>query len=76
MEHQRIVNMAAESGFSKIYLIGKNFAGTEIGDDRVSSFSTFEEFTTAFPKHHRDPGVTYLIKASRGMALERVLDYL
>ena len=76
MEHQRIVNMAAESGFSKIFLIGKNFAGTEIGDDRVSSFSTFEEFTTAFPKHHRDPGATYLIKASRGMALERVLDYL
>jgi UDP-N-acetylmuramoyl-tripeptide--D-alanyl-D-alanine ligase len=74
-EHQQIAEQAIRSGFSKIYLIGENFAKTSIVDDRVLRFSSFEDFSADF-QGQTHTATTFLIKASRGMALERVMEYL
>ena len=51
------------------------FADTQISGKELFLCKSFEEFTELF-KQHSFKETTFLIKASRGMALERVLDYL
>lgn len=71
-EHQHIVDQLEKLGFKKVYLIGENFYTTQ-GD--YMKFKNFEEFKSAFPKIQKENhSQSYLIKGSRGMALERTLD--
>ncbi|OIQ37947.1 MAG: UDP-N-acetylmuramoyl-tripeptide--D-alanyl-D-alanine ligase [Bacteroidetes bacterium MedPE-SWsnd-G1] len=72
-EHQSISDLAEFLKFDEVYLIGENFSGVKTR--KASKFESFSEFInnidfTTF-KHS-----TILIKGSRGMALERVLDFL
>ncbi len=75
IEHQKIAELALELHIDTIYLIGENFYKTTINDAKVKRYKTFEDFKNIFatinPKN-----TTILIKASRGMALERVLKLL
>ena len=73
VEHQKIVDLVASSTIDKVYLIGDNFYTTTINSVKVKKFKTFANFKAEFvmPKE-----ATLLIKASRGMALERVLEIL
>ena len=74
-EHKIIVDSVANQNQSACYLIGKVFYENRISKDNIYFFETFEAFaeylkTTAFNEN------TILIKGSRGMALERTLDYI
>jgi len=74
-EHQNIVDYIERSCFNKAYLIGKNFFKTKVTSDKIGKFRTFEalqnELKKVNPTHSQ-----ILIKASRGMALERILDII
>lgn len=73
-EHQQLVNKLENSNLDKIYLIGANFYKTTT-ENQIQKFKTFEDFTSSFnPAEIKDAVV--LIKGSRGMALERVLDLI
>lgn len=73
-EHQNIVDQLIEHGFEKVYLIGQNFYNTQ---GEYLKFRNFEEFKNVFSKTPQDKqSKLYLIKGSRGMALERTLDLL
>src|SRR5690606_16524920 len=71
-EHQNIVDQLMEHGFEKVYLIGQNFYNT---DNDYFKFKNFEEFKEVFSntRKGKHPEL-YLIKGSRGMALERTLE--
>ena len=72
-EHQAMADLAASLGIESLYLVGKAFSGTRT---QGRTFETFEELAHRLKAEPIEGPATILIKASRGMALERVLDYL
>ena len=74
-EHQNIVDLASTMLLDKIILIGKNFYNTKIVSPKVQVFESFDDFKNNF-NHSQIEFATILIKGSRGMALERVLELL
>lgn len=72
-EHQKIADLATSFNFSKVYLIGKAFSTTHVKNAFI--YDSFEDFKTS-NKHLNIENNTILIKGSRGMALERILDLL
>ncbi|GAB4157895.1 MAG: UDP-N-acetylmuramoyl-tripeptide--D-alanyl-D-alanine ligase [Winogradskyella sp.] len=73
-EHQTIVDFAEENFKDNIYLIGENFYQTTI-KTTTGKFKTFEDLKLAL-KNLDLNDATVLIKGSRGMALERLLEYI
>lgn len=71
-EHQAVANLAERLSFENRYFVGENFYGTHT---KGKTFSSFEHFSTFLREHPLKDGAV-LIKGSRGMALERVLDLL
>lgn len=72
-EHQEIADLVATMNFKKVYLIGETFFKTKT--ENAVKFKSFEDFKNAKPNLTFDhSGI--LIKASRGMALERILDFV
>lgn len=71
-EHQVIADLVRELGFESAYLVGENFFGTQTP---LPKYRTFEDLKAHLSSHPLSKG-TLLIKGSRGMALERVLDLL
>jgi len=72
-EHEKIANLATSCNFSKVFLIGKAFSTTSVKNAYVSeSFESFKNSTN----YSNINNATILIKGSRGMALERLLDLL
>ena len=69
-EHQAIADLADSLAFERIFLVGKNFHAV------ASSHTTFEDFDRLKSFLSKDPlqGKTILIKGSRGMKLERVVE--
>ncbi len=74
-EHQNIVNYLEQNPFGKAYLIGEHFARTETEGTDIARFATFENLAE-FLKSNVPKNSAILIKASRGMALERILDLI
>jgi len=74
-EHQFIADQLDNIDPEKAYLIGEGFYKTTTSSKRIQQFKTFENFKETFIKTDIQNS-TILIKASRGMALERVLDLL
>lgn len=72
-EHQAMADLAEQQGLDEVYLVGREFARTRPGAPRFESFEALADFLKAHPI--QGPA-TVLIKASRGMALERVLEFL
>ena len=70
-EHQKIVDLATSYNFEKVYLIGKAFSTTNVKNAFV--YDSFEVFKTS-NKQFQINNTTVLIKGSRGMALERLLN--
>ena len=72
-EHLAIAKLAASKSFEGLYLVGSNFFKTEVD---AKHFKTFEEFADFIKNNPVTGTCSVLIKGSRGMALERTLDYL
>ncbi|MCK0180285.1 UDP-N-acetylmuramoyl-tripeptide--D-alanyl-D-alanine ligase [Flavobacteriaceae bacterium S0862] len=74
-EHQYIADLASTMPFNHLILIGDNFNKTKIVSPKVSVFKSFQDFKNNFNFSQLDKA-NILIKGSRGMALERVLEML
>ena len=74
-EHKAIAKQIKEKGFTKVYLCGSLFANAVGEAPFVKHFTTRDELIFAIKK---DPisSSTILLKASRGMGLEKVVDVL
>lgn len=73
IEHQSIADLANQIGISEVYLIGENFNGVNTS---LKTFKSFEAVADYLKKHPLEGKGDLLIKGSRGMALERLLDYI
>ncbi|MCM8567759.1 UDP-N-acetylmuramoyl-tripeptide--D-alanyl-D-alanine ligase [Gramella jeungdoensis] len=72
-EHQVIANFIENSDFSETYLLGENFRNTNTSSDFIFKFKSME----SLKEHLQDSDFQncyFLVKGSRGMALERALD--
>jgi UDP-N-acetylmuramoyl-tripeptide--D-alanyl-D-alanine ligase len=74
-EHKSIVTMLCNEEKVKCYFIGKAFYDKRIDKDNYSFYDTFDSFAS-YLKETKIGNSTILIKGSRGMALERTLDFL
>ena len=74
-EHQQLVEDYEISPVHKVFLIGSNFSKTESTSQKIKKFETFEDFHKWFQPSEFNSG-TILIKGSRGMALERVMELI
>lgn len=74
-EHKLIVDSLLHQDKSKCYLIGKFFYGHKVVAETVEFFETFDSFVV-YLKTIQFNENTILIKGSRGMALERTLEYI
>ncbi len=74
-EHQAIVDMLNKLSIKNIYLIGENFYNCSTSNKDIFLFKSFQDFEKYFSKLNIS-NATLLIKASRSMALERVLKLL
>lgn len=71
-EHQYIADLAAASNFDAVNLIGENFFKTQTP---LLKFRTFDDLSKHL-KNNIPNNSTILIKGSRGMALERILEII
>ena len=71
LEHQKIAETAMNCGFKEVHLIGKAFSTTSVKNAFI--YDSFESFKNSKEKL-TFTDATILIKGSRGMALERILD--
>jgi len=73
-EHQAIANYASSLNINKIILVGENFNKiTSTSSEKISIFNSFSELKNNFSPIKN---ATLLIKGSRGMALERLLEFI
>jgi UDP-N-acetylmuramoyl-tripeptide--D-alanyl-D-alanine ligase len=75
LEHQNVANLVQKLDLKKAYLIGTTFSKIALKNSDIEQFDSFEEFKNNFD-NAACKEATVLIKASRGMALERVVDLL
>ncbi|WP_298488895.1 UDP-N-acetylmuramoyl-tripeptide--D-alanyl-D-alanine ligase [uncultured Maribacter sp.] len=72
-EHQNIADLAQKLNFNSVYLIGENFNRTKTN---LQKFNSFESLKLYLKENNLPENSTILIKGSRGMALERILDII
>ena len=72
-EHQNIVNLLSFLDIDKVILVGENFYSTNTDNSNLEKYKSFEDFKNNY-KTIKDSAL--LIKGSRGMALERVLELI
>lgn len=73
-EHQQLVERLQNGSVDNVYLIGEAFYDTKT-NSKIKKFRTFEDFTAGYPAGKIEAGII-LIKGSRGMALERALEFI
>jgi len=71
-EHQNILNLAQKLGFNEIITVGKNFK--EINSSAISFENTSE--LIEYLKLHNIESENILLKGSRGVALEKSIDFI
>lgn len=74
-EHQQIVNFIEENSLAETFLIGQNFFKTTTNNSNIRKFKRFEDLKNQLQKSPIT-NKFMLIKGSRGMALERILELL
>ena len=72
-EHAQIVDQSQQIELDNLVLIGENFSEVKTNSENTLQFQNFDDFKNNFDLQ-KIKNTTILIKASRGMALERVLD--
>ncbi len=73
-EHQDIVNYVSTCNFSQAYVVGKNFFKTNTAGGNIRKFESFDDLKESFGSLDTKNSLV-LIKGSRGMALERLVDF-
>ena len=74
-EHKAIVELVQQEDTIQCYFVGNDFYANKIEKPNFYFFKTFEDFSFFF-KNGTAKNQTILIKGSRGMALERTLEFL
>ena len=74
-EHKAIVAMLSKGENVKCYFVGSAFYESKIEKDNFWFYNTFESFSNDLSEMKFDNS-TILIKGSRGMALERTLEFI
>ena len=75
VEHKAIVNFLKNNSDFECHFIGKDFFANSIQKENFHFYHTFEDFIK-FLSSVKLENKTLLIKGSRGMALERTVEYL
>jgi len=73
-EHDELLQWCTQFGFTKIYTLGDHFAAISVNSG-ISTPSSMEELGEEI-KTVDYQNTAFLIKGSRGMKMERVVDYL
>jgi UDP-N-acetylmuramoyl-tripeptide--D-alanyl-D-alanine ligase len=73
-EHKKILQLIESLKFRKVYLVGDNFKKSE-SDFEFLFFNDVQELNKVLSKHP-ESGKFILIKGSRGIKLEKCIDYL
>ncbi|MFI1771823.1 UDP-N-acetylmuramoyl-tripeptide--D-alanyl-D-alanine ligase [Thalassobellus citreus] len=74
-EHQNIVDLAISLNIDKIIFVGENFYKSNLNSKKTDKFNSFDAFKECFaPSLIKN--TSFLIKGSRGMALERSLELI
>ena len=71
-EHQAIVDVATAFNFDETYFVGENFNIAKTNKPQFKTYQAFEEFLKKNPLKNS----SILIKGSRGMRLERILEFI
>lgn len=74
-EHARIANLAMSKGFQHIILIGKAFSSLALQGDGLTQLETKLQ-AIAWLQQHPFKDTVFLLKGSRGMALEQLVEYI
>ena len=74
-EHQNIANLALKLNIDQVILVGENFSNVKQRSSKLKVFTTFNDAKQKISDSDFSNS-SLLIKGSRGMALERVLDLL
>jgi UDP-N-acetylmuramoyl-tripeptide--D-alanyl-D-alanine ligase len=74
-EHKSIAEYATRLDIDIIYLVGANFYTAKLDSPKITQHNTFEDLKEALQSNPITHS-SILIKGSRGMALERVLELL
>jgi UDP-N-acetylmuramoyl-tripeptide--D-alanyl-D-alanine ligase len=74
-EHQHIAELVSDLDIDKVFLIGQNFSSVNINNNKIKQFRNFNSFKEFISQNPIEKS-TVLIKASRGMRLERLVDLL
>ncbi|MEP2280629.1 UDP-N-acetylmuramoyl-tripeptide--D-alanyl-D-alanine ligase [Maribacter sp.] len=72
-EHQNIADLALELNFERVILVGENFNRTITKSTKLKNFNDLKNY---LKESKLKPNSSLLVKGSRGMALERVLDLI
>lgn len=74
-EHQAIVNYLENNPVELVYLLGENFSKTKVSKTFIHQYKSFNELKSEFNNSALN-NKFILIKGSRGMAMERLLDII
>ncbi len=75
IEHQNIVDLLENTNLSKAYVVGSNFGETKTNSSDIVILNSYEELNRILLNKSFE-NCTILIKGSRGMAMERIIDLL
>jgi UDP-N-acetylmuramoyl-tripeptide--D-alanyl-D-alanine ligase len=75
MEHKNVVDLLINQNDINCYFIGADFYKNKIEKNNFHFFDTFENFSKSIKKNVFENNMI-LIKGSRGMALERTLEFI
>lgn len=74
-EHKNIISLLSKEEKTVCYFIGKDFYHNKIEKNNFHFYESFEQFSDVL-KQNRFEDKMILIKGSRGMALERTLEFI
>ena len=74
-EHQEITDLATSLNIAQVVFIGENLFKAETKSNKAKQFKNFDDFKDWFDDSKIE-NTSILIKGSRGMALERILELI
>lgn len=75
LEHKNIVTLVEDNSDIEVFFVGKDFYSNYIDKKNINFFDSFDQLKIYFSEN-KTTNKNILIKGSRGMALERIVEYL